>query len=538
MARKTKRSPGGLPGAVLAALFSLYSIADTAPTPSLREDSPVAVRHLQFIGGDTYELEQLRRYYASHIGRTVPLSELIAATRAVTERYRQDGYPLSYAYLPVDNFEQGIVRVILVEGHIDDIELRVDNPFIYKKLAWLAHEMAQHQPLTDQAFQRYHLLMQAIPGVETRVRLPLPDNPYGRARMEIEAEHVKPWNIGINLDSRDGDNSLMANAALTGMSANGEQLQLSALLPIDTDNNYFGADYHQYVGHHGWQLFMNGYYSDHLPRFFKRQPLSSQLDLEFRENRQEFRVGAGLGYPWILTDRHRRQWIMHIAYKHSDIRYERRLRHSSKDLPLEPLVLETRYPSLSLGMSEQRVEDNLFWKVETELLQGLDTGSSDTVTELWDIDFTRLSLQLETGHGFGSGWSLNGGALAFWSPDTLPDAEQITFGGQRFGRGYPVGQSNGDMGYGLMAELAFSHPLEQPWLRQLRPYLVVDHAASRFNDGHGLRHRLGSYALGVGLSNREIYQLLLELAKPFGDTPADSSDRDWRLNINFSYNFG
>jgi len=46
-------------------------------------------------------------------------------TERLTQRYRQEGYLLSYAYLPCQEVAEGTVNVVLIEGYIRDY--RVDG---------------------------------------------------------------------------------------------------------------------------------------------------------------------------------------------------------------------------------------------------------------------------------------------------------------------------------------------------------------------------------------------------------------------------
>ena len=75
-----------------------------------------------------------------------------------------------------------------------------------------------------------------------------------------------------------------------------------------------------------------------------------------------------------------------------------------------------------------------------------------------------------------------GAAVSFggqYSPDILPIAERISFGGSRFGRGYQAGEVTGDSGIGAAVELNYSWPVQQKWLKQVQPYVLYEAARTR-----------------------------------------------------------
>lgn len=136
---------------------------------------------------------------------------------------------------------------------------------------------------------------------------------------------------------------------------------------------------------------------------------------------------------------------------------------------------------------------------------------------------------------FGERWQGVLSAALYWSGDSLPDAEQVVFGGQNFGRGYPSDQASGDKGWGAAYELNYSQRREGRWLRLLQPYLVLDTARTWFNDQPLERSHLSSLAGGLRLGDARYYNLALEVAKPLSDEALDSRSRSPRVTLSFSY---
>ena len=115
----------------------------------------------------------------------------------------------------------------------------------------------------------------------------------------------------------------------------------------------------------------------------------------------------------------------------------------------------------------------------------------------------------------------------------------MTFGGQRFGRGYPTGETAGDKGVGVALELSRRFAVGLPYLQSVQPYAVVDHARTWVNDSRfRLSHaHLTSVAPGLRISDQKRYAFDINLAKPVADRPVNAGGRPLRFNANYSLQF-
>lgn len=169
----------------------------TAPQGAgLMMGTKVAVQRLQIEGGTVYPLEDLAAIYQPLIGHEATLGQLIEATRNITRRYQNDGYLLSYAFMPQQTFDQGLVRVVLVEGYIKDYQLQGDVGPISAYLDKLVTKLKAERPLTRKTFERYTTLMSRIPGVTLQAQVPPPGTTDGAtyllAQGQPQALHQYP----------------------------------------------------------------------------------------------------------------------------------------------------------------------------------------------------------------------------------------------------------------------------------------------------------------------------------------------------------
>ncbi len=173
-------------------------------------DTKVTIGKLQIDGGTVYPLNDVALAFEPLIGHETDLAQLIEATRSITRRYQADGYLLSYAFLPEQRFDDGLVHVILVEGYIRDYQVQGDIGSVSSYVEKLADKLKAERPLTRKTFERYTTLMGAIPGVTLQAQVPPPGTTDGGTRMQITASR-KPFTTSMSLNqaSRGGPQALV-----------------------------------------------------------------------------------------------------------------------------------------------------------------------------------------------------------------------------------------------------------------------------------------------------------------------------------------
>jgi hemolysin activation/secretion protein len=137
----TRASRGVIRNQAVLPLKSEAVIVEPTQQPALNLNSMIEVKQLNFRGGSRYRQEELIQPYADLIGKKVSLQQLLQATQRLTGRYKSDGYPLSFAYLPSNNFHQGVVQVVLVEGYLSGLNVNSNNDNIAERIRRLAQPM-------------------------------------------------------------------------------------------------------------------------------------------------------------------------------------------------------------------------------------------------------------------------------------------------------------------------------------------------------------------------------------------------------------
>ena len=500
----------------------------TAGQPLLM-DTKVTIRKLQIEGGTVYPLAETAQVYAPLIGRETNLAQLIEATRGITRRYQEDGYLLSYAFLPQQNFENGLVRVVLVEGYIKDYQQTGDIGSVSAYVDKLAQKLLAERPLTRKTFERYTTLMSRIPGLSVQAQVPPPGTTDGATHMQIQASR-KPFTTSMSLvqKSRGGTQALLS-ATSNSQTSMGEQLSVSGLFPPGEDKeHYYRVDYNQFINAEGTQLALAA-------ERYRADPNSSvQLDggFELKPHQSIDRYSIGLSHPFIASPTESFTLGTRLYAVDQTTRYK------LVGYPLR-FDIESNLRALAFEGDWRKADARRLRIISGGLYQGIDglgaKARSDLDVAKPDLDFFRLRLSGVQSDKFFDNWQgVLSGAL-YWSNNTLPDSERATFGGQNFGRGYPDDQGSGDKGWGVAYEVNYSFNRAGNWVKILQPYVVVDRAKSWFNDLPVKANDMSSAAVGLRFGDNKYYNIALEAAKPMSDIALDSFNRRPRYTLSFSY---
>ncbi|WP_248751366.1 POTRA domain-containing protein [Pseudomonas sp. MWU15-20650] len=500
----------------------------TAGQPLLM-DTKVTIRKLQIEGGTIYPLTETAKAYQALIGHETNLAQLIEATRSITRRYQEDGYLLSYAFLPQQNFENGLVRVVLVEGYIKDYQQTGDIGSVSAYVDKLANKLLGERPLTRKTFERYTTLMSRIPGLTVQAQVPPPGTTDGATHMQIQASR-KPFTTSMSLvDENRGGLQALLTATSNSQTSMGEQLNVSGLFPPGNDSeHYYRLGYSQFINAEGSQLILAA-------ERYRADPNSNvQLDggFELKPHQSIDRYSVGLSHPLIASPTESltlgtRLYAVDQTTRYQLVGYPNRF------------DIETNLRALAFEGDWRKSDPRQLRILSAGLYQGINGLGATTRSDLGglspDLDFFRLRLSGVQSDKFFDNWQGVLSGAFYWSSNTLPDSERATFGGQNFGRGYPDDQGSGDKGWGVAYEVNYSFNRAGDWVKVVQPYVVLDRAKTWFNELPVKGNDMSSAAVGLRFGDNKYYNIALEAAKPMSDIALDSYNRRPRYTLSFSY---
>lgn len=118
-------------------------------------------------GATAFSEEELQSLYAQYLHKDITLDMVWVVADAVTKHYREAGYFLSRAFVPVQRIKGGSIRIRVVEGYISKVKLAdtdADNRIIQS----LSDEILQEKPVTSASVESFLLRLNDLPGYSFR----------------------------------------------------------------------------------------------------------------------------------------------------------------------------------------------------------------------------------------------------------------------------------------------------------------------------------------------------------------------------------
>jgi len=163
-------------------------------------DDTFVVSGIQLEGSTRYTNEDFADLFAEYAGRAVTFNELLQLRSAVTQRYVDDGFITSGAFIPPQTLENGVVTVQVIEGVIEEIEIvgtrRLKTEYIRSRLGLAAQPPINADRLLE-GLQR----LQIDPLIETvSADLQAGVRP-GTSILRVEVTEADSFDLTLGLDN-------------------------------------------------------------------------------------------------------------------------------------------------------------------------------------------------------------------------------------------------------------------------------------------------------------------------------------------------
>ena len=209
------------------------------------------VKQIVFEGNRVVDTATLHDLVRDEEGTMLTLKKLQGLADRVTGYYRDHGYPLSRAVIPVQSLEGGVVRIQVIEAKYGKVLL--DNTSRAKSWALqkLLYPLKGGEAVQEGDLDRALLLMSDVPGVESSAALK-PGDQVGTSDLDVM---VKPgaWASG-SLTADNYGNDYTGNGRLGGAVSVYELLGLGDQLSANALTSGPGMNY----GRVGYDLLANG----------------------------------------------------------------------------------------------------------------------------------------------------------------------------------------------------------------------------------------------------------------------------------------
>jgi len=515
---------------------------DLTPSPSVtvdiqkKETDPAMQRLLasritpsrfQIAGVKAIPFELVAEEFSGMTNREITVAELLHAADRITGLYRKQGYPLSFAFVPAQNFKDNVVVVNVVEGYVNTIKITGNPGASEQRLRDIAEQLKADRPLSSKTFERITGILGMQPGMRIEATVQPPTTTDGAAEMVLNVKR-KPITASMGVDTATSNLRGILNVSTNSLTPLGEQISVSTLVPRGpAHEEYYGVSYSQPIGKQG--LLLSVTLSD-----YKGEPENENLTAQQFEERYKTetrRVGANLSYPLILDNSENLTLSGGVYAVENSSRYTR-------SVPATPQVVElsSDIRAVSLEMAWTKLATKYSTQASIGIYQGIDGAGADKKNSDVDLDFLRIKGQFTQTNALQAGFGIVFSGAGQYSNDVLPLSEQVSFGAKAFGIAYPAGEIAGDKGWGASIELNKSFSIgDMKYLKQVQPYLMMDAAQVSSNTAQIGDSKIASVGFGVRFGDLRHYSLDLSIAKPIGDKPVNADNRGLRLNLSYSY---
>jgi len=241
--------------------------------PEAAATTRFVLREVHIEGATVIPADRLMREWDKHPGEEISVEDVFRFANAITRAYSRAGYAISFAVVPQQKIEDGIVTIRVVEGVVSRIDFtgaKLPGGLLGRgPVADIAERIRQSRPLRNADLERFLLLINDVPGVSVRATLsPAPDM-VGGSILTIEiARKRRSLDLGYNsymprsLGTHVVGGTMDVNALLTG----GDRLRLGAYQNV-TSGAYWSlsGDYVSILDQDGLTLGVSGSYSHTRP---------------------------------------------------------------------------------------------------------------------------------------------------------------------------------------------------------------------------------------------------------------------------------
>lgn len=472
---------------------------------------------------------------APYTGERRSYDDLVDAAADVTRWLQRElGWYLGYAYLPEQDPRDGIVRIELLEGRLDAIELRWPDSLPVRRDIVRAYldRLRPGEILRVADVERVVFLINDLRGITARFELKAGRQP-GTAAIVVSGQAESRWSGKVDMDANGSRflGAYRAGVVLTGNSllGRGDALALNALASVDGGLGFALAGYTLPVGHDGLKLGS----SLSLVRYRLDQ---GQFPLDV--NGEALSLSLTALYPWIRSRNLNLFAVATLDAKHHVDRQDAAGAVTRRTLSGLGLALSGDLRDNVLGGGVNTFELGLS-HAQVHYPEGRPGGLDDAPRH------TKLTLAANRLQNLVDGRLLLYAALrGQWALDNLDSAEQFRAGGPDGVRAFAPGEGTGDSGLVASLELRLLPP--EAWLgRRAREFVIslfVDHAAlQRRADRPALstfvnRSQLGGAGLALSWERPREWAARLSLATPTrGQASSDTASRNPRVYAQLSW---
>lgn len=411
---------------------------EEAPKEEPADDgTKILIKEFTFEGNTIFKSAYLQKVVSPYKNKELTLTDLRKLCNKITDIYKKDGYFVSYAYLPVQDIKNQIVKISVLEGKLG--EVTIDGGKFYKKNFLTSHFHATQKGLMHYpTFLKSLLLLNEYLKLNAQAYLK-PGKKMGEVDVVINTVEKMP--IAVSFDYNNGGSRYISRSRggtaveMGNYFLQGDKLTIRGIKGYPTRNMIMGSgEYSITVNSYGSKL------------------LGSYMWTDFNVQR-EYRSRNMGGQSRIYTVKFNHPFIKNLAtslegdlsFDYKDIlNYDRSATSSDDQLR----ILGTRLSGDHSDSLGGRTFFTSGFSLGIDDIMGASRQNNPKASRTdaggkfvkWDFDVSRFQK-------FFCDTMLVMRTAGQTASEALPIAEEFAIGGDYSVRGYPPAEYVGDHGY-------------------------------------------------------------------------------------------
>lgn len=477
--------------------------------------------------------KDISEIFAPYANKSITIGDLIKLSKKATDLYQQRGYPLSFAYIPIQDFKAKMIRVVVIEGYVNSIQIDGNPAKSEAKVREIAGHLLSERPLTQATLERYTSMLALLPGLKIKASLPLPKKADGSTELLLNVSR-KPIDVLGRIEMLDPFTRGIVTVKSAGNTPLAEEVAFSTLISKENEN-FYSMTYSQPVGIEGLMLRVEA-------SAYDGQPVSN-LGPNIERQVTSLKLSTSLSYPFIL--KRNRTLIGTVAISGNNFEDEIQNKQSGNRL-----VSKSDVRTASVSMTFAQNTSRVLQRLQLTLSKGLESlGASKNIETNFpssglvspiDLNFSKFVVNYVQKNYLEAGWGTTVSVAGQYSPDYLPVTERVIFGGFQFGRAFRPGRIAGDSGWGIGFEvnrtIPFSYKIPFFEINRLQPYILFESARIYEAVRTDAENEIRSGTLGVRLMTDTPDRSNIDLS--VSKSIAGRDGRDLFEDLGFGVNFG
>lgn len=487
------------------------------------------LKNINIQGNTVVPIEVIEAIYAPYLDQEIPLDDLFKIAGQITQYYREQGYMLSRAYVPVQEIEDGNVLIKVVEGYISRVWFNWKEMDPDDRIKFYGYRIKKVKPITREHLERNLLLIRDLPGVQMSAILkPSEDLPHASDLIISVSYMPVEFSLDVNNDSATSMGRKRGFAAIT----------FNSLLGVNDQLGLYGASDHEFKR----QKIIGGEFAvplnmDGLSAVFKMDAVWTKPKFEDPQHTSigtSTTISFGLKYPLILMRDF--SWMVSAWFdmkKSYNQTYDNN--HPLEEAGQERLRI-MRFESV-IDFSDRFMGSNL-WTLSVSRGLSIDNArSSGTLTHKGPVDFVKMDWSAARLQNIGGGFTLYGLLRGQLAGTPLLDLERFNFGGAPFNHSYQPGELSGDSGFEGKLEVRYTHSFDT-FIKTLQLFTYYDYGIVwNRHPNSAEKKRVSAPGMGVGMRMSLAYNLSLnvDFGKPLRDKIMGIENKSrWYVGVGYN----